>query len=223
MWSSAASFNFQSLLFSLISSSSCLHHFPPLRFTAILLSISPSITCFRRQFQCKMWPNQLAFPLFIVCRMYLSSFTLCNTSSFLTWSVQLIFSLLFQHHISKLSRHFWSTFQSVHSTHSLLTYPMGQIPSWETNWFPASQEIPRILWNLKVHYHIHKCPTPVPILSRLRSYQSIHPDLRQVFMFCKKASFYDEELTTPRLTPKLEYHPLSAVCECLFSIFAASS
>jgi hypothetical protein len=34
--------------------------------------------------------------------------------------------------------------------------------------------------------------------------------------------FYGEELLDPRPTQKLEDHPLSAVCNCLFSIFAAT-
>ena len=49
----------------------------------------------------------------------------------------------------------------------LLTYSMQQSPSWEANRFSVSQEIPRILWNPKIHYRIHKCLPPVPILSQL--------------------------------------------------------
>jgi len=42
------------------------------------------------------------------------------------------------------------------------TYCMVQSPSWEANWFAASQEIPRISRNPKVHYRTHKRPPPVP-------------------------------------------------------------
>jgi hypothetical protein len=47
------------------------------------------------------------------------------------------------------------------------TYCMEQSPSWEANWFTASQEILCILWNPNVHYHIHKFLPPVPLLSHL--------------------------------------------------------
>jgi hypothetical protein len=46
-----------------------------------------------------------SFLPFSLCTIFLSSLTLSNTSSFLTRSVQLIFSILPQHHISKLSRY----------------------------------------------------------------------------------------------------------------------
>ena len=48
----------------------------------------------------------------------------------------------------------------------ILTYSMVHSPSSEANWFAASQEIPRILWNPKVHYRTHKRPTPVVILGQ---------------------------------------------------------
>ena len=43
---------------------------------------------------------------------------------------------------------------------------MVQSPSWESNWFAASQEIPRISRNPKVHYRTHKRPPPLSILGQ---------------------------------------------------------
>jgi hypothetical protein len=51
---------------------------------------------------------------------------------------------------------------------------MEQSTSLEANRFAASQEIPRILWNPKVHYRIQKCPTHVSILSQLNPDHTPH-------------------------------------------------
>jgi hypothetical protein len=40
--------------------------------------------------------------------------------------------------------------------------------------------------------------------------------------FVTKIRFHGEELLATRPTPKLEDHPLSAVRDCLFNIFAAT-
>ena len=111
--SRTSSFNWEYPLLSLRSSSSFLLLLPRLLVTSIYPFIFPSITCCRRQFLRKMWPIQLAFRFLISCRTFLWSLTLSNTSSFLTWSVQLIFSILLQHNVSKLSRRFWSVARSV--------------------------------------------------------------------------------------------------------------
>jgi len=102
----ASSFKWEDPLLSLKSSSSFLRLLPRLPVTTIPPFIFPSITRCRRQFLRKMWPIQLAFRLLISCRILLCPLTLSNTSSFLTWSVQFIFPILLQHHISKLSRCF---------------------------------------------------------------------------------------------------------------------
>jgi len=49
----------------------------------------------------------------------------------------------------------------------LPTYSMEHTPSWDAKRFLASQEIPRILRNPKVNYHIYNSPSPVSILSQI--------------------------------------------------------
>jgi hypothetical protein len=117
----------------------------------------------------------------------------------------------------------------------LVTRSMEQDPSWESNWFLSCQDISRILWNPKVHCRIHKFPPPVPFLIQLNpihvptsfSIAYIVPnDLSSSEAFFVNGRnmlhFYGEELSEPRTTPKLEDHPLSAVRDCLFDIFAAT-
>ena len=72
--------------------------------------------------------------------------------------------------------------------------PMVQGPYWEANRFSASQEIPHILRKPKVHYHVYRCPSPVPILSQLyplhtptSHFQDIHfnplnPELNPIYL-----------------------------------------
>ena len=72
----------------------------------------------------------------------------------------------------------WRT-NSYH-VNTILTNSTEYSPSWEANRFSASQEIPRILRNPK----IHNCPPPVPILSQINRvptpkshFLKIHPNI----------------------------------------------
>ena len=113
VWSSASSFKLQYPLFPVRSSNSCLRLIPRLPINSFLSYIFHSIMCLISQFQRERWPIQSAFPLLIVCMIFLSSLTLCNTSSFITRSVHLVFSTLLLHHISNFSRYFWSPLPSM--------------------------------------------------------------------------------------------------------------
>ena len=56
----------------------------------------------------------------------------------------------------------------------LVPYSVKHSPSWGANRFSASHEIPCILWNPTVHYRVHKCLPPVPILSQIIQSVPLH-------------------------------------------------
>jgi hypothetical protein len=79
--SGASCFKFQYHLVSLRSSMNCLRLLPHLPVTYSIFYLFFNIV-FRRQFLRKTWQIQLAFLLFIGCRVFLSFLTLCNTFIF---------------------------------------------------------------------------------------------------------------------------------------------
>ena len=99
------------------------------------------------------------------------------------------------------------------------TYSMAQNPSWETNWFAASQEIPHILWNPKVHYCTHKRPPPVPILGQPNPVHKptshllqihpniIHPSTPRSPQWSPSLRFPDQEPTHPPLLTHTRHMP----------------
>ena len=99
----------QYLLLFLKSSRGCIHLFP----TPFSSVICPSMAPWRRQFLLKIWPIQLSFQRKIWFRSALSFPKRSRTCSLATYSGHCIFSILFQHRISKLSKYFRSNFLSV--------------------------------------------------------------------------------------------------------------
>ena len=94
----------------------------------------------------------------------------------------------------------------------LLTYSVVQSPSSEANWFAASQLIPRISRNPKVHYRTHKRPPPVSILGQpnpvhIPTYHllEIHPNI--IHPSTPRSPQWSPSLRFPHQDP---IHPLSS-------------
>jgi len=90
---------------------------------------------------------------------------------------------------------------------------MVQSPSWEANWFAASQEILRISRNPKVHYRTHKRPPLVSILGqpnpvRIPTSHLLEINLNIIHPSTPRSSQWSLSLRFPHQDP---IHPLSSL------------
>jgi hypothetical protein len=96
---------------------------------------------------------------------------------------------------------------------------MKHSPSWEAKTFLASQDISRILRNLKVHYRNYKCQTTVPILSQINPVhvspsQSLKTNFNIIIPSAPRSSKWFLSITCPDQNPVCT-PPSSSTCHVL--------
>jgi len=68
-----------------------------------------------------------------------------------------------------------------------------QYPPWEVDSHSAKQEITHLLWNPKVHYHVHKSMPLVPLLSQMHpvhTFPSYFPKIHSVIFLPSTPRFF---------------------------------
>ena len=116
----------------------------------------------------------------------------------------------------ELVRVFWPVFLFCFYFTNKLTNTVVQSPYSEANLSSASQKIPRILWNLKVHYRIHKTPPIVPTLSQINPFYShpshlLHSNSNIIFASMRRSSKLSLCIVSPHQTTVCTF-PVSLTC-----------
>jgi hypothetical protein len=89
-------------------------------------------------------------------------------------------------------------------------------PSWVAENCAATQELPSILWNPKVHYLVHKSPPLVPILSQINPVHTNPSYLRSILILSTHLRL---GLTSGLIRKRLKFYELRTVTLCSKSRF----